>query len=79
MNRVLYWQNDAPDPIQDLTDMQCMWFSLEEGNAHLRLNQLGRALKRFHAIDKHFTDITDDQFDFHMYCLRKTTLRAYMG
>jgi len=27
---------------------------------------------------KHFADITDDQFDFHTYCLRKVTLRAYL-
>ncbi|CAG8643020.1 7325_t:CDS:2, partial [Paraglomus occultum] len=27
----------------------------------------------------HFADITDDQFDFHTYCLRKVTLRAYLS
>lgn len=27
---------------------------------------------------KHFLEITDDQFDFHTYCMRKMTLRAYV-
>lgn len=27
---------------------------------------------------KHFFEITDDQFDFHTYCMRKMTLRAYV-
>lgn len=26
-----------------------------------------------------FTDFTEDQFDFHSYCVRKLTLRAYLG
>lgn len=28
---------------------------------------------------QHFTDMIDDQFDFHSYCMRKTTLRSYIG
>ena len=44
----------------------------------MRLGQYGLALKKFHQIEKHFIDIYDDQFDFHSYCLRKMTLRAYM-
>lgn len=27
---------------------------------------------------KHFDDIHEDQFDFHSYCIRKVTLRAYV-
>ena len=27
---------------------------------------------------KHFVDIIEDQFDFHTYCMRKMTLRAYV-
>ena len=30
------------------------------------------------AVNKHFLDITEDQFDFHTYCIRKMTLRAYI-
>lgn len=29
------------------------------------------------AVEKHFEDIHEDQFDFHAYCIRKVTLRAY--
>jgi N-alpha-acetyltransferase 15/16, NatA auxiliary subunit len=28
---------------------------------------------------KHFEDFVEDQFDFHSYCLRKVTLRAYVS
>lgn len=28
---------------------------------------------------QHFIDWIDDQFDFHTYCLRKMTMRAYVG
>ncbi|KAJ3304412.1 hypothetical protein HDU93_006365 [Gonapodya sp. JEL0774] len=39
---------------------------------------MGRALKRFHEIEKHFADFFDDQFDFHGYAARKGTVRAYV-
>ena len=28
---------------------------------------------------QHFTEMTEDQFDFHTYCLRKLTLRSYVS
>lgn len=31
------------------------------------------------AVTKHFDDFQEDQFDFHSYCLRKVTLRAYVS
>lgn len=31
------------------------------------------------AVAKHFDDFQEDQFDFHAYCLRKMTLRAYIS
>ncbi len=37
-----------------------------------------QALKTFLAVSKHFFDINEDQFDFHGYCIRKMTLRAYI-
>ncbi|KAK3846708.1 MAG: NMDA receptor-regulated protein 1-domain-containing protein [Linnemannia gamsii] len=76
---VMFARADIADPLQDLVDMQAMWFILEAGESHLRQNQLGRALKRFHQVEKLFADFTEDQFDFHMYCLRKMTLRAYIS
>ncbi|RIB24053.1 hypothetical protein C2G38_2134138 [Gigaspora rosea] len=75
----LFTRGDAPDPLTDLADMQCMWFVLEEGESYIRQKKWSKALKRFHQIEKHFADITDDQFDFHTYCLRKVTLRAYLS
>ncbi|KAI8988124.1 NMDA receptor-regulated protein 1-domain-containing protein [Mycotypha africana] len=64
--------------LQDLTDMQCQWFMVEEGYAYLRKKEYGKALKRFHALNKFYEIYFDDQFDFHSYCLRKLTLRAYV-
>ncbi|CAM0142641.1 hypothetical protein VKS41_002804 [Umbelopsis sp. WA50703] len=74
----LFTRPDAASPLQDLTDMQCMWFALEEGDSYRRQGKLGKALKRYHTVDKFFADYFDDQFDFHTYCLRKTTLRSYV-
>lgn len=51
----------------------------EEGNAYLRKKDYGKALKRFHSLEKFYVDYFDDQFDFHSYCLRKLTLRAYVS
>jgi hypothetical protein len=48
-------------------------------------NPSGRhALRAFECPDvifhpQHFAEIEEDQFDFHGYCMRKMTLRAYIG
>lgn len=65
--------------VQALYDMQCMWFELEAAESHLRCGQPAQALKKFTAVDRHFADMVEDQFDFHSYCLRKVTLRAYVS
>lgn len=31
------------------------------------------------SIFQHFSEIIEDQFDFHTYCMRKMTLRSYVG
>ena len=31
------------------------------------------------AVVRHFGDFQEDQFDFHSYCVRKMTLRAYVA
>ena len=67
-----------PEPLQDLVEMQCLWFALEEGKAHENKKSYGRALKRYHQMERHFVEMYDDQFDFHSYCTRKMTLRAYV-
>lgn len=53
-------------------------YELASGESYLRQGDLGRALKKFLGVEKHYADITEDQFDFHSYCLRKMTLRAYI-
>lgn len=53
-------------------------YELASGESYLRQGDLGRALKKFLAVEKHYADITEDQFDFHSYCLRKMTLRTYV-
>mmetsp|Transcript_69251 Transcript_69251/g.122518 ORF Transcript_69251/g.122518 Transcript_69251/m.122518 type:complete len:938 (+) Transcript_69251:113-2926(+) len=63
----------------NLHDMQCMWYESAVGRSYMRQKKYGKALKQFHETFKHFSDIAEDQFDFHNYCLRKTTLKAYVG
>lgn len=65
--------------MENLNEMQCMWFQTECAQAYQRLEQWGDALKKCHEIDRHFSEIIEDQFDFHTYCMRKMTLRAYVG
>ncbi|CAL9173200.1 unnamed protein product [Musa hybrid cultivar] len=67
------------DQHNNLHDMQCMWYELASGDSYFRQGDLGRALKNYLAVEKHYSDMTEDQFDFHSYCLRKMTLRAYVS
>lgn len=75
---VLFSRADIADPLNDLVEMQAYWFLIESAESYLRQGQTGRALKRFHQIEKMFGDFADDQFDFHAYCPRKMTLRSYV-
>ncbi|CAH1634750.1 unnamed protein product [Spodoptera littoralis] len=61
---------------ENLNEMQCMWFQTEAAAAYKRLQQWGEALKKAHEVDRHFSEIMEDQFDFHSYCMRKMTLRS---
>ncbi|XP_022728588.1 N-terminal acetyltransferase A complex auxiliary subunit NAA15-like [Durio zibethinus] len=63
----------------NLHDMQCMWYELASDESYFRHGDFGRALEKFIAVEKHYADITEDQFDFHSYCLRKMAPRAYVG
>lgn len=75
----LFTRDGDSSGVQALYDMQCMWFELGAAESHLRRNQLPQALKKFTAVERHFGDMVEDQFDFHSYCLRKVTLRAYVN
>lgn len=65
-------------PLADLTDMQCMWFLTEDGEAWQRRGNVGLALKRYHTIFNIFDIWQEDQFDFHSFSLRKGQIRAYI-
>lgn len=49
---VLFARADLADPLNDLVEMQALWFSLECGESNARQGQTGRALKRFHQVEK---------------------------
>ncbi|EAQ88423.1 hypothetical protein CHGG_05042 [Chaetomium globosum CBS 148.51] len=65
-------------PLVDLTDMQCIWFLTEDGEAWQRRGDIGLALKRYHTIFNIFDIWQEDQFDFHSFSLRKGQIRAYI-
>ncbi|XP_064126139.1 N-alpha-acetyltransferase 16, NatA auxiliary subunit isoform X4 [Loxodonta africana] len=69
---------EGTSAMENLNEMQCMWFQTECISAYQRLGKYGDALKKCHEVERHFFEITDDQFDFHTYCMRKMTLRAYV-
>ncbi|CAL1613805.1 unnamed protein product [Knipowitschia caucasica] len=69
---------EGTSAIDNLNEMQCMWFQTECALAFKAMNKYGEALKKCHEIERHFVEITDDQFDFHTYCMRKMTLRSYV-
>ena len=64
--------------MENLNEMQCMWFQTECALANQRMEKFGDALKKCIEVDRHFTEIIEDQFDFHTYCMRKMTLRSYV-
>ncbi|XP_033115616.1 N-alpha-acetyltransferase 15, NatA auxiliary subunit-like [Anneissia japonica] len=65
--------------MENLNEMQCMWFQTECATSYQRQGKYGEALKKCYEVDRHFCEINEDQFDFHTYCLRKMTLRAYVS
>lgn len=72
----LFTKHDG-DPQQTLHDLQCNWYELELAHSYLRLKNYPLALKKYYAIMKHFDDYVEEMFDFHSFCLKKTTLRMY--
>jgi tetratricopeptide (TPR) repeat protein len=75
----LFTKNDSNGKgVQDLHDMQGTWFLNEQAESYARVGNFGLALKRFHAVIQIFEDFKNDQFDFHFYCPRRGTIRAYL-
>ncbi|CAM9611231.1 unnamed protein product [Chrysoparadoxa australica] len=67
------------DPQRNLFEMQCSWYELAWAESQLRMKKYGPALKKAVAVCSHFEDFVEDQFDFHTYCMRKMTIRAYIA
>ena len=72
----LFTKHDG-DPQQTLHDLQCNWYELELAHSYSRLKNYPLAMKKYYAIMKHFDDYVEEMFDFHSFCLKKTTLRMY--
>lgn len=66
----LFTKHDG-DPQQTLYELQCNWYENVAGECYARTGDLGQALKKFLATEKHFFDYAEDMFDFHQFCLRK--------
>lgn len=77
LDRISLFTRHEGNPEQNLYDMQCTWYELELAACLARKAEWGRSLKKYLAVEKHFEDFHEDQFDFHSYCIRKVTLRAY--
>jgi len=80
MEKALLFSKEPDSPeAANLHDMQCMWYESAVGRSYYRQKNYGKALKKYNETFKHFDDIAEDQFDFHNYCLKKTTLKAYVS
>lgn len=77
-SRIALFTRHEGDPEKNLYDMQCSWYELESAACLARQEEWGKSLKKYMAVVKHFEDFHEDQFDFHSYCIRKVTLRAYI-
>jgi N-alpha-acetyltransferase 15/16, NatA auxiliary subunit len=76
----LFTRNEAAGgTLGDLLEMQCIWYLTEDGEAYMRRNMYGLALKRFTQVWKIFEDWHEDQFDFHSFSLRKGQIRSYIA
>jgi len=73
-----FHSKESGNPEGNLKDMQVMWVEYYIGLSYMRQSKYGPALKKFWETFQHFHDIQEDQFDFHSYCFRKTTLRTYV-
>ncbi|KAJ2882085.1 hypothetical protein IWW38_005705, partial [Coemansia aciculifera] len=75
---VMFVRDDAAHKVQEIVDMQAIWYMRERGDAYRRLGDIGRALKQYHQVQSVFDNYHQVQFDFHSYSLRKATMRAYV-
>jgi peptide alpha-N-acetyltransferase len=43
---------EGVDQIDNLVEMQCMWFAQAAGQSFARQGKIGQALKKFHQVEK---------------------------
>ncbi|KAJ2828897.1 hypothetical protein GGI24_002278 [Coemansia furcata] len=75
---VMFVRDDAKHKVQEILDIQAIWYMHERGDAYRRLGDIGRALKQYHQVLFCFDSYHQCQFDFHSYSLRKASLRVYV-
>lgn len=78
LERISMFTRHESDPEQNVFDMQCIWYELELAACYARQRKWGKSFKKYVAVEKHFEDFNEDQFDFHSYCIRRVTLRSYI-
>lgn len=64
--------------VNNLYNMQATWYERAAARGHFRRGEYALGLKKIMSVFRHFGDFVEDQYDFHMYCMRKMTLRAYI-
>ncbi|KAF8842021.1 N-terminal acetyltransferase A, auxiliary subunit [Paxillus ammoniavirescens] len=61
----------------DLLEMQALHYLTEVGDAQQRLGKYNLALKMYYSIQRVFRTFREDQFEFHLYTLRRGMLGPY--
>ena len=59
-------------------ELQTMWYEIAMGNAYIRKKDYPAGMRMYKFIEKSFSDIYEDQFDFHVYSIRKFGLKTYI-
>eukprot|EP00919_Chromeraceae_sp_WS-2016_P041802 GHVR01099529.1.p1 GENE.GHVR01099529.1~~GHVR01099529.1.p1 ORF type:complete len:275 (-),score=25.64 GHVR01099529.1:669-1493(-) len=61
-----------------LYELQTQWYIIEAGKSFLKQRNFEAGLRHLNFISKQFTDMLSNEYDFHSYCLRKSTYREYV-
>ena len=76
---VSYWTKKDLSNRIDLKNLQGNWFEVLCGESYMTRHDYVHANKLFMNVVDHFDTYVLDQFDFHPYVLRKTTLSTYFS
>jgi hypothetical protein len=60
-----------------LYSQEACWFHTQAALCYKEHGAPAQALKRLHQVDDHFESYSESLFDYHLYCPRKGTMRAY--